>query len=160
MPGLRKDYVTDTWVVFSAARAHRPGAFKKEKLTTDPAKCPFCYGHEPMTPPEILAYRKDGQPNGPGWWIRRVPNKFPALPTHRDPDRAAPNHGGGERRQPILRVNGRRLHLLRDHRDGTRGGGADRLRERFVHFPLALRRPVPLRDVDPPEGPRDVLRGP
>src|SRR3990170_3190332 len=79
MPELRKDYVTDTWVVFSAARAHRPGAFKKEKLTTDPAKCPFCYGHEPMTPPEILAYRKDGQPNGPGWWIRCVPNKFPAL---------------------------------------------------------------------------------
>ncbi len=79
MPEIRKDYVSDTWVVFSAARAQRPGAFKKEWPTTDPAKCPFCYGHEHMTPPEILAYRRNGQPNGSGWWIRCVPNKFPAL---------------------------------------------------------------------------------
>src|SRR5439155_1244230 len=37
------------------------------------------HGHEHMTPPEVLAYRKDGVPNGPGWWIRCVPNKYPAL---------------------------------------------------------------------------------
>jgi len=79
MPELRKDYVTDTWVVFSASRAQRPGAFRGGKSTTDPEKCPFCYGHEHMTPPEVLAYRKDGVPNGPGWWIRCVPNKYPAL---------------------------------------------------------------------------------
>src|SRR5437660_11117025 len=79
MPELRKDYVTDTWVVFSAARAQRPGAFRGGKSTTRPDKCPFCYRHEHMTPPEVLAYRKDGVPNGPGWWIRCVPNKYPAL---------------------------------------------------------------------------------
>src|SRR5256886_7396893 len=79
MPELRKDYVTDTWVVFSASRAQRPGAFRGGTSTTDPVKCPFCYGHEHMTPPEVLAYRKDGVPNGPGWWIRCVPNKYPAL---------------------------------------------------------------------------------
>src|SRR2546427_131275 len=79
MPELRKDYVTDTWVVFSASRAQRPGAFRGGRSTTDPEKCPFCYGHEHMTPPEVLAYRKDGVPNGPGWWIRCVPNKYPAL---------------------------------------------------------------------------------
>src|SRR6266513_246665 len=79
MPELRKDYVTDTWVVFSAARAQRPGAFRGGKSTTDPDKCPFCYGHEHMTPPEVLAYRKDGVPNCPGWWICCVPNKYPAL---------------------------------------------------------------------------------
>src|SRR5207249_7034679 len=79
MPELRKDYVTDTWVVFSAARAQRPGAFRGGNSTTDPEKCPFCYGHEHMTPPEVLAYRKDGVPNGTGWWIRCVPNKYPAL---------------------------------------------------------------------------------
>lgn len=79
MPEIRKDYVTDTWVVFSASRSQRPGAFRSGKSRTDPIKCPFCYGHEHMTPPEILAYRKDGQPNGTGWWIRCVPNKYPAL---------------------------------------------------------------------------------
>src|SRR2546426_2495535 len=56
-----------------------PGAFRGGRSTTDPEKCPFCYGHEHMTPPEVLAYRKDGVPNGPGWWIRCVPNKYPAL---------------------------------------------------------------------------------
>jgi len=44
------------------------------------ASCPFCEGHEDRTPPEILAYRGFGsRPNGPGWRIRVVPNKFPAL---------------------------------------------------------------------------------
>ena len=32
------------------------------------------------TPPEILAYgRNGGGPNTPGWSVRVVPNKFPAL---------------------------------------------------------------------------------
>src|ERR1700755_3138201 len=47
--------------------------------------CPFCYGNENKTPPEIQAYRPN--PNGgpaaqrdtPGWTVRVVPNKFPAL---------------------------------------------------------------------------------
>src|SRR5207245_10088836 len=78
MPELRKDYVTDTWVVFSASRAQRPGAFRGGRSTTDPEKCPFCYGHEHMTPPEVLAYRKDGVPNGPGCGSRCVPKNYPA----------------------------------------------------------------------------------
>ncbi len=36
--------------------------------------CPFCPGNEDRTPPEILAYRNDGQ-----WQLRIVSNKFPAL---------------------------------------------------------------------------------
>ena len=33
-----------------------------------------------MTPPEVLAYRQNGSaPNAPGWDLRVVPNKFPAL---------------------------------------------------------------------------------
>ena len=47
--------------------------------------CPFCPGNESKTPPEIQAYRPN--PNGgppplrdtPGWTVRVVPNKFPAL---------------------------------------------------------------------------------
>jgi UDPglucose--hexose-1-phosphate uridylyltransferase len=79
MPELRKDYVTDTWVVFSPARAKRPTDFHMQTRPTDKAKCPFCPGHETMTPPEILAYRKEGPANSPGWWIRCIPNAFPAL---------------------------------------------------------------------------------
>src|SRR5690606_19170685 len=29
--------------------------------------------------PEIMAYRNSGQPNHPGWRVRVVPNKFPAV---------------------------------------------------------------------------------
>lgn len=79
MPELRKDYVTDTWVVFSPIRSRRPGIGRAGMSITDPKTCPFCYGHEHMTPPEILAYRKDGLPNTPGWWVRCMPNLYPAL---------------------------------------------------------------------------------
>jgi UDPglucose--hexose-1-phosphate uridylyltransferase len=41
--------------------------------------CPFCPGREHLTPHEVLAYRNGGVPNGPGWDLRVVPNKFPAL---------------------------------------------------------------------------------
>src|SRR5690348_13897994 len=46
--------------------------------------CPFCYGNESKTPPEILAYRPSSNgpaptKDSPGWTVRVVPNKFPAL---------------------------------------------------------------------------------
>lgn len=42
--------------------------------------CPFCVGHEKMTPPEIKAYREPGtNPDQPGWSIRVVPNIGPAV---------------------------------------------------------------------------------
>src|SRR3972149_2255153 len=79
MPEIRKDYVTDTWVIISTVRSSRPGDFKDLGKKTPPEKCPFCYGNEHMTPPEVLAYRKHGPPNSSGWWIRCVPNLSPAL---------------------------------------------------------------------------------
>ena len=42
--------------------------------------CPLCEGNEDRTPPEIVAFRDNGTPpNSPGWALRVVPNKFPAL---------------------------------------------------------------------------------
>ncbi len=81
MPELRKDSVTGRWVIISTARGKRPSDFKPEpSQPQDNANCPFCYGHEAMTPPEICALRADGShPNTPGWSVRVVPNKFPAL---------------------------------------------------------------------------------
>jgi UDPglucose--hexose-1-phosphate uridylyltransferase len=41
---------------------------------------PFCPGNEYTTPPEIMAFRTvDSQANAPGWTLRVMPNKFPAL---------------------------------------------------------------------------------
>jgi UDPglucose--hexose-1-phosphate uridylyltransferase len=45
-------------------------------------------GNEGKTPPEVLAYgRNGGGPNTPGWTVRVVPNKFPALGIEGDLDR-------------------------------------------------------------------------
>jgi UDPglucose--hexose-1-phosphate uridylyltransferase len=68
-------------VIISTDRRKRPNDFRFERTTTlGREQCPFCPGHEAMTPHEVLAYRQDGSaPNAPGWELRVVPNKFPAL---------------------------------------------------------------------------------
>ena len=80
MPELRKDPVTGRWVIIATDRARRPSDFSHEPVPPPGARfCPFCYGNEQKTPPEILAYRREGGSNGPGWSVRVVPNKFPVL---------------------------------------------------------------------------------
>ena len=81
MSELRKDPVTGRWVIISTDRQKRPNDFRLERATTiGREQCPFCPGHEALTPPEVLSYRQNGGPaNGPGWNVRVVPNKFPAL---------------------------------------------------------------------------------
>lgn len=63
------------------ARSRRPSDFKSEKEEdAGSSACPFCLGHEDKTPPEITAVREQGtEPNTPGWKIRVIPNKYPAL---------------------------------------------------------------------------------
>ncbi|MGE5396167.1 MAG: galactose-1-phosphate uridylyltransferase [Chitinophagales bacterium] len=80
MPELRQDPFNQRWVVISTERAKRPQDFKLRPVESHPGNCPFCAGNEDKTPPEIWAFRAPGtEPDRPGWWIRTVPNKFPAL---------------------------------------------------------------------------------
>src|SRR5438105_3933544 len=59
-------------------------------IDDDEDGCPFCPGNEPMTPPELLVRRAQGsQPNRPGWTLRVVPNRFPALRTEERMTRSA-----------------------------------------------------------------------
>jgi UDPglucose--hexose-1-phosphate uridylyltransferase len=90
MPELRKDPVLGRWVIISTERAKRPKDFKsvpeKKKITAK--ECPFCPDNEGATPPEIFAIRRDSsQPNAPGWTLRVIPNKFPALRIEGEIDR-------------------------------------------------------------------------
>jgi UDPglucose--hexose-1-phosphate uridylyltransferase len=89
MPDLRKDPITGRWVIISTDRQKRPNDFRLESATIlGREHCPFCPGHEAMTPPEVLSYRTDGSaPNTPGWNVRVVPNKFPALQVEGNLDR-------------------------------------------------------------------------
>ena len=89
MPELRKDPITGRWVIISTDRAKRPSDFVRQSVKIKGnGFCPFCYGNESKTPPEILAYGRNGGPrNSPGWSVRVVPNKFPALGIEGDLDR-------------------------------------------------------------------------
>lgn len=79
MIDYRFNEVTQKWMIISPKRAHRPGEGKREKSVAPP--CPFCYGHESMTPPEV--YRLGGgKPNESGWKVRVVPNKYRITEIH------------------------------------------------------------------------------
>lgn len=85
VPELRKDPITNRWVIIATERAKRPSDFNQPEnhLPSQTGTCPLCPNNEKLTPPEILAYREAGTlPNQPGWWVRVVPNKFPALESH------------------------------------------------------------------------------
>lgn len=82
MPELRKDPVVQRWVIIAAERGQRPTDFRTEAgaVEISPKACPLCPYNESRTPPEVFAVRLDGSlPNTPGWLVRVVPNKFPAL---------------------------------------------------------------------------------
>jgi len=105
-PGeLREDPLSGRLVAIAAGRAARPEAFLRD---VGPSRgtlgCPFCPGHEHMTPPEVWAAREPGSAaDSPGWKVRVVPNKFPAFagpPAAPNPDgglyRCAPSAGAHE----------------------------------------------------------------
>src|ERR1035438_5337705 len=89
MPELRKDPITNRWVIISTDRARRPSDFVRESTPTQTSGrfCPFCPGNESKTPPEVLAYRNGSGGNQPGWSLRVVPNKFPVLGIEGDLER-------------------------------------------------------------------------
>ncbi len=90
MPELRKDPVIGRWVIISTERSKRPCDFHFEaEPEVNSGKCAFCEGHEKDTPPEIFAYRDNSSsPDTPGWRLRVVPNKFPALRVEGDLERS------------------------------------------------------------------------
>jgi UDPglucose--hexose-1-phosphate uridylyltransferase len=89
MPELRKDPILDRWVIISTDRQKRSSDFfLREKPQTSGGFCPFCEGNESKTPSEILAHRENSSTkNGPGWSLRVVPNRFPALTIEGNLDR-------------------------------------------------------------------------
>jgi UDPglucose--hexose-1-phosphate uridylyltransferase len=80
MPELRYDPLQHRWVIIATEREARPSDLDDSTKYNRVKVCPFCGGHESSTPPEIWAIRDPHtQPNTPGWKVRVVPNKYPAL---------------------------------------------------------------------------------
>jgi UDPglucose--hexose-1-phosphate uridylyltransferase len=91
MPEVRIDPLTGQRAIIAGERAGRPGdgLHVTPAPALDPAEDPFAPGNEEQTPPELYALRVgagDGAANVPGWQVRVVPNRYPAL----TPDSVAP----------------------------------------------------------------------
>jgi UDPglucose--hexose-1-phosphate uridylyltransferase len=74
---LRREPESGRIAVIAPGRAKRPGASRTELEPPSPEEletCPFCAGHEEMTPPQTLVLPEEGD-----WHVRVVPNLFPAL---------------------------------------------------------------------------------
>lgn len=85
MSQLRQNPATKEWVIIAKERAQRPedignrAPAKESPVPYEPG-CPFCAGNESKTPRSIMEYRPYGTiPGTPGWWVRIVTNKYPAL---------------------------------------------------------------------------------
>jgi UDPglucose--hexose-1-phosphate uridylyltransferase len=80
MPELRRDPITGRWVIISTEREKRPSSYGRYSVERKGGFCPFCEGNEQHTPAELLAYRpNNSERDHPGWTLRVVPNKYPAL---------------------------------------------------------------------------------
>lgn len=91
MPELRRDPIVGRWVIIATERARRPTETARCPPAAQPSVCPFCAGHEDKTPPEVYASGRppSAPPNSPGWKVRVVPNRFPALKIEGELDRQA-----------------------------------------------------------------------
>jgi len=78
---LRKDPIVGRWVIIAPERMARPHVLHDEDELPEDAFDPFLEGNEDSTTPEILAYRNSGHANTPGWRVRVIPNKYPAVQT-------------------------------------------------------------------------------
>ncbi|MDO8662449.1 MAG: galactose-1-phosphate uridylyltransferase [Candidatus Omnitrophota bacterium] len=80
MAELRRDPIVGRWVIVDTDHPSAPKDFQYEQYIQKGGACPFCYGSETLTPPEIDSFREPGTAaNTSGWQVRVVPNKFPAL---------------------------------------------------------------------------------
>ncbi|MFH1507312.1 MAG: galactose-1-phosphate uridylyltransferase [Candidatus Omnitrophota bacterium] len=89
MSELRRDPIAGRWIIVDTDHPNKPEDYEHEPtIWKGQANCPFCYGNESQTPPEIIAIREPGTAaNTPGWHVRVVSNKFPALQVEGDIDR-------------------------------------------------------------------------
>ena len=80
MSTLRRDPLSNSWVIFVPDRPFEPDEPLPCRQTVEPGECPYCPGNEHMTLPEIEAFRPVGSlPNSAGWSVRTVPNEHALL---------------------------------------------------------------------------------
>jgi UDPglucose--hexose-1-phosphate uridylyltransferase len=114
---LRRNPASGKLAIVAPARATRPSGAAVP--AGGPPPCPFCAGNEAHTPPEVDAERPGGgAADGPGWTVRVVPNKYPALAGGHEVVVHSPRHEeeledlGDERLAGVLAMWSRRIDAL------------------------------------------------
>ncbi|MBI4846133.1 MAG: galactose-1-phosphate uridylyltransferase [Candidatus Omnitrophica bacterium] len=90
MQQLRRDPIIGRWSIVLYDQIKSPCDYSQESVKKERRgkSCPFCMGNEDTTPPEIYVDRPaPGKPNTPGWNVRVIANKFPALRIEGDLER-------------------------------------------------------------------------
>lgn len=91
MSELRRDPITGRTVIIAPERLTSTRWWRPNAGGNGDGLCPFCEGQEHLAGREILAWRGSGQGgNGPGWRVRVVANRVPALRV--ESHYAEPNH--------------------------------------------------------------------
>jgi UDPglucose--hexose-1-phosphate uridylyltransferase len=80
---VRHDALSGRIAIVATGREARPHQFRSVDAVgvDNTADCPFCPGHESMTPPEICRTGA-GAPGEPGWRVRVFPNLYPITDAH------------------------------------------------------------------------------
>ena len=147
-PEFRRDPVTGRLVIVAPERADRPivldHAAPHHRAANDRSVCPFCPGREDLTPAEVFADRDPGSPaNGPGWRLRVVPNKFPAVKGSAGMNPTA-RPGGLFEASPAIGVHELLVECARHESDPTRLTDAE-----FAAVLLAYRDRITALAADP-----------
>lgn len=78
MSEVRRDIVTDTWVIIDTENDQLPRQEKSNILSAE--ACPFCGGHESRTPAEIYSVKDtESTDDRNKWLVRVIPNINPVL---------------------------------------------------------------------------------
>ncbi|QDT96339.1 galactose-1-phosphate uridylyltransferase [Gimesia aquarii] len=99
MSVIRTDPLTGFTTIFAPERAKRPIAIAKTAAFDEDIKVqietdPFAEGKESETTSEVYAVRtSQSEPNQPGWSLRVVANKYPALIPSNDPSSDQNSYG-------------------------------------------------------------------
>ncbi len=75
------DVMSRRWVIISTIRTNRPDENNRAPKENSKKVCPFCEGHENLTPGEVFRIG-EGASDQPGWKVRVFPNKFPITDFH------------------------------------------------------------------------------
>ncbi len=69
MAELRRDPITGRWVIISTEKGDHSVEVEVERREVKAGFCPFCYGNEDKTPPEVDAFRPDSSPPNTGMQV-------------------------------------------------------------------------------------------